>query len=211
MRRAATKGAQRFRRRAGYTLIEVLMAIGVLAAGSVAIMAMHQAATRGNMEARQMTTGNQLAQRWVERLRRDGLNWTRSSNQAFDPTLLAQTTYLQSVPGPGGAPSWFVPTPLATSGETANFDYYGNDLGGPTSGTPTYCTNVRLEWLYPGRALRADVRVWWVRRVAGSAPAPGVAALANCAPGVDPNALTNNPNVRMVYTSTVIRYIPTSS
>ena len=73
------------------------MAIGVLTAGAVGIMALVQASTRGNMEARQMTTGSQLASLWIGRLRRDALNWTRSSNVA-DPTLLNQTQYLQIVP-----------------------------------------------------------------------------------------------------------------
>lgn len=200
------------KRRAGYTMIEVMMAIGVLTAGSVAIMAMIGAATRGNMEARQMTTANVVAQQWVERLRRDGLNWTRSSNTA-DPTLLSTTTYLSNVAAPGSAPLWFVPTPPATSGETANFDFYGNDLASPEStGTPTYCTNVRLEWLYTGRVIRADVRVWWMRRAGGSGPVSGdAAALVGCAPGVDPNTLTGNRNVHMIYTSTIIRYTPRSS
>ncbi len=201
----------RHRRSAGYTMIEVLMAIGILTAGSVAIMAMLGAATRGNMEARQITTANQLAQQWVERLRRDGLNWTRGTNTA-DPTLLANTTYLSQVAAPGTVPLWFVPTPSATSGETANFDYYGNDLTSPESaGTPTYCTNVRLEWLYPGRVMRADVRVWFVRRVGASDTVPaGTAGLASCAPGMNPNTLTGNRQLRMIYTSTVIRYTPRS-
>lgn len=197
------------RARAGYTLIEVMMAVGVLTAGSVAIMAMHQAATRGNMEARQMTTANQAAQRWVERLRRDALNWTQSANVA-NPALLLRTTYLRNVPAPGTAPAWVVPVPDVTSGETANFDFYGNDIA--AGAAPYYCTNVRLAWVYPGQAMRADVRVWWVRRLAGASGAPaGTAALYNCAPGVDPGAITGNPNVRMIHTSTVIRFTPPPS
>lgn len=195
------------RARAAYTLIEVMMAIAVLSAGSVAIMAMLQAATRGNMEARQMTTANQIAQRWVERLRRDGLLWTQSSTIA-NPGLLTRTSYLRFVPAPGTAPAWFVPAPPAASGETANFDYYGRDLvaGG---GAAYYCTNVRLEWLFPGQAMRADVRVWWVRRFGSSEALPAnTAALADCAPGVDPNTLTGDRRLRMVHTSTVLRFTP---
>jgi hypothetical protein len=166
------------------------------------------AATRGNMEARQMTTANQVAQQWIERLRRDSLNWTQG-NIVANPVLLQRTTYLQNVAPQGTVPPWFVPTP-AIAGETANFDYYGNDLASPTSaGTPTYCTNVRLEWLYPGRVMRADVRVWWMRRLGGSGTAPaGAATLVNCAPGVNPNTLTGNPLLHMIYASTVIRFVP---
>lgn len=188
----------------GYTVVEVLMAIGVLTAGSVAIMAMLQAATRGNMEAREMTTANQLAQRWVERLRRDGLNWTRGSTTP-DVTLLTNTTYLGEVPAVGGTALWYVPEPPADSTDTANFDYYGDDL--VDGATPYYCTNVRLEWLYPGQAMRADVRVWWMRRGGGV----DSDQLVNCAAGTNPNTLTGDRRVRMVYTSTVIRFTPRPS
>jgi type IV pilus assembly protein PilV len=195
-----------WKRRAGYTLIESMMALGVLSAGSVAIMGMIQASTRGNLEARQMTTGNQVAQVWVERLRRDGLSWTTTplspSNAPQVAATVATTTYLRQVPAAGAAAPWFVPVPAAAGGETANFDFYGANLAG--GATPHYCTNVRLVWLFPGQAMRADVRVWWARRSSQSA----TAGLANCAPGVDPNTLTGNPDVRMVYTSTVIRYSP---
>lgn len=202
---------RRVKRRAGYTMIEVMMALGVLTAGSVAIMAMHQAATRGNLEARQITTANQIAQQWVERLRRDALNWTAASNgTAIDPTLLARTAYLNRVPAPGTVPSWFVPVAptgglASATGETPNFDFYGEDVAG--DGTPHYCTNLRLEWLFPGQAMRADVRVWWLRRTNGPRAATGP-DLTNCAPGINPDALTGNSDVRMVYTSTVIRYTP---
>lgn len=189
------------RRRSGYTLIEAMMAVAVLMAGSVAIMAMHQAATRGNMEARQISTGNQLAQRWVERLRRDSLNWTRSSDNALDPTLLVSTTYLRSVPAPTAPALWFIPAPPATSGEASQFDFWGNDLVTSSPERPAhYCANVRLEWIYPGQAMRADVRVWWPRR--------GNSSMLNCGGGANPNTLAANPNVQMVYTSTVLRYTP---
>lgn len=201
------KRSARRNRRAGYTIIEVMMAIGVLTAGAVGIMALIQASTRGNMEARQMSTGTMLASRWVERLRRDGLNWTRST-QVADPTLFNQTQYFDgNVPAAGTAPAWFVPVPDATSGETANFDYYGQDTTDPVQ--MRYCTNVRLEWLYLGNAVRADVRVWWLRNESGIGAADATRTqLAQCAPGVAPDALTNDFRVRMAYASTIIRYTP---
>lgn len=190
---------RRAKRRGGYTLIEVLMAMGVLAAGAVAIMAMITASTRGNMEAREITTGNQIAQRWIERLRRDSLNWTRGG-QGADPTLLASTTYLSEVTDPGDAALWTVPAVNGT--ETPWFDYYGRDTA--AAGSKYYCTNVRLEWVYPGQAIRADVRVWWRRSNQSDAPAQ----ILNCADGVDPEALTDDRWIRSVYTSTVLRFHP---
>ena len=189
--------------RAGYTLIEVMMALGVLTAGSVAIMGMLQASTRGNMEAREMTVGNQLAQLWIERLRRDGLNWTTAPVSAMNApqvaATVATTTYLREVPAAGAAAPWFVP--VAAGGETPNFDFYGADL--TTGATPHYCTNVRLEWLFPGQAMRADVRVWWARRSNDTATADFSGCQAD-----NLDTLTTSPDVRMVYASTVIRYAP---
>jgi type IV pilus assembly protein PilV len=193
-------------RRGGYTLIEVMMAIGVLTAGAVGVMALQQAATRGNLEARQMTTGTQVASVWVERLRRDALHWTVPAASA-NPLLLARTNYLRFVPNVGTAPAWFVPAPPATSSDSAFFDFYGVDTN--TAGQRSYCTNARLEWLYPGRVMRADVRVWWLRRESGAGTNPGRALLADCAVGTDPSTLTGNFGLRMVYLSTVIRYTPT--
>jgi hypothetical protein len=181
-----------------------MMALGVLTAGSVAIMGMLQASTRGNMEARQMTTGNQLAQVWIERLRRDGLSWTTTplspTNAPQVAATVATTTYLRQVPTAGAAEPWFVPVPT-TAGETANFDFYGADL--TEEATPHYCTNVRLGWVFPGQAMRADVRIWWARRSNGTA-----AANVNGCQAANLNTLTTNPDVRMVYASTVIRYSP---
>jgi len=192
---------------AGYTVIEVMMALGVLTAGAVGIMAMTQASTRGNMEAREMTMGTMLAQRWTERLRRDALNWT-AARRTIDPTILARTTYLRTVPGPGTAPAWFEPVPPAIGTETANFDFYGRDTN--VRAEMHYCTNIRLEWLYLGRSMRADVRVWWLRRQTGSSTDLSRAALGQCAPGVDPATLTNDWRVRMTYASTIIRWTPTA-
>lgn len=204
MRSFSRFSSRRRRSRAGYTMIEVMMAVGVLTVGSMGIMAMHQASTRGNQEARQMMVGTQLTQRWIERLRRDGLSWMDSA-QTADPTLLASTTYLRSVVAPGGAALWFIPVGGGAQ-ELPNFDYYGNDTA--VEADMRFCTNVRLEWVYPGRAMRADVRVWWLRRQSGSVQDPSRANFANCAPGQDPNALSGDYRLRMTHASTVIRYTP---
>ena len=93
--------------------------------------------------------------------------------------------------------------PVSDPPELTSFDYYGND----SATSMHYCTNVRLAWIYPGQAMRADVRVWWRRRAGASAPAAD-AQLSNCAAGMTPASLTADPRVRMVYTSTVLRYHP---
>lgn len=197
------------RRRAGYTLIEVMMAVAVMTAGAVGIMALHQATMRGNLDARQVATATQLASTWVERLQRDAQGWSqgaRTGTVALPPLMLAQTRYLNQVPGAGTVPLWFVPGP-STATESASFDHWGRDT--IVAAEMEYCTNVRLQWVYVGQAMRADVRVWWARR---GPSAVGGAALAGCAPGQNLEALTNRlGDVRFVYASTVIRWVPAPS
>lgn len=193
-------------RREGYTLIEVMMAVAVMTAGAIGIMALQQATIRGNLEARQVATATQLASTWIERLQRDAVGWSEAATPGtilVPPTMLTRTRYLQAVPASGTAPLWFIPGP-STALESSSFDHWGRDT--ITLGEMEYCTHVRLQWVYVGQAMRADVRVWWARR---NPAATSGAALAGCAPGLDPNTLTNRlRDVRFVYASTVIRWIP---
>ncbi|MDQ3031725.1 MAG: prepilin-type N-terminal cleavage/methylation domain-containing protein [Myxococcota bacterium] len=202
MRRHRRQG----RARAGYTLIEVMMAVAVMTAGAVGIMALHQATMRGNLDARQVATATHLASTWVERLQRDATGWSqaaRPGTTVVPPLMLANTRYLNLVPALGAAPTWLVPGP-STATESASFDHWGRDT--VIAGQMEYCTNVRLQWVYVGQAMRADVRVWWARH---NPSVVGGAGLANCGAGLDPNTLTNRlRDVRFVYASTVIRWVP---
>lgn len=197
---------RRRRARAGYTLIEVMMAVAVMTAGAVGIMALHQATMRGNLDARQVATATHLASTWVERLQRDAIGWSQGARPGTtvpNPLMLVNTRYLNQVPALGVAPTWFVPGP-STATESSSFDHWGRDT--IDAAQMEYCTNVRLQWVYVGQAMRADVRVWWARH---NPSAVGGAALASCAAGTDPNTLTNRlRDVRFVYASTVIRWVP---
>ncbi len=195
--------------KAGYTLVEVMMAMGIMAMGGVGIMGLHQASTKANNEARQISTANSVMRIWMERVKIDALGWTQSGASAAEADL-SRTTYL-SHQGEG----WFLPgytsdseqeeeeTPTDISTTTLvsfKFDHYGRDT--ETSNDVRFCTNMRSVWVIPGRALRVDMRIWWVRR--------GVNAsnYANCLPTSDPDTLTNDPNLHMVFTSTVVRPSP---
>lgn len=197
---------RRCEKRRGYTLIEVMMSLSVLTAGALGLVAMQTATTRGNMEARQMATATMAAQRWVERLRRDALNWTQRSMVA-NAANLANTDYLQNVTPAGNAPAWVAPAPPAGSADSFAFDYYGRDTA--VVGEMVFCTNIRLEWVFPGRIMRADVRVWWPRAGGGyDATLTDGANLVGCAAGRNPESLNDDRRVRMVYTSTVLRFNP---
>ncbi|AKF03263.1 type IV pilus modification PilV family protein [Sandaracinus amylolyticus] len=199
MRHRATRRA----RRAGYTLIEVMMALGVLTAGAVGVLGLQQAVMRGNLEARQIATATHIASTWIERLQRDAIGWSRGGpGVVFSATDLVHTRYLNRVPAVGDAPVWFEPVMAAPATERATFDHFGRETA--VAADMRFCTNVRLQWVYEGDAMRADVRVWWPRRTASAQ----TAALQGCSAPDLQTLGTRTRDVGFVYASTVIRWTP---
>ena len=190
----------RRRRRAGYTLVEVMMAIAILTASGVAIIAMQEAVIHGNIEARQLGTATSVARSSAELLRLDALNWTAPS---VGSTTFNATRFLRGVPTAATA----IPTPWAQFGvETAapeRFrDYYGNPTA--VAADMVYCVQSRFAWIFPGTLLRADLRVWWTR--AGTDV--NHAAYAGCPNITDLDARTRLTDLHFVQTSTELRYTP---
>jgi type IV pilus assembly protein PilV len=162
---APHKGEGRERSRSqGFTLIEVMVAVGLMTVGALSIMAMQQAATRGNLEARQIGSAAEVTNRWIERLRRDALMWT-AQGTASQSTYLAAlgtsgtTGFLRPDPDNGAADA---STPKDATFISPGFDYYGLPTLVPAE--MTYCSFVRLTWVRTGATMRADVLTWWPRR-----------------------------------------------
>jgi len=195
-------------RRGGFTLIEVMVAISIMTVGAMGIMALQQAATRGNIEAREMTMATQLTRQWIERVRTDGLRW----NGTDLPTALNTTDYLKLLPNAGGTTDWFTPTPPAGSGDSYAFDYFGRDT--TTAGQRHYCTHLRLTWLVTGDTARIEARTFWHRRSNGTSSTIGDARLfPDCGAGGGEGGVTAElaaaiPRIRAVNVATIIRWQP---
>jgi len=189
----------------GYTLIEVMMAIAVMTIGAVGIMALTQASTRGNLEARQITTATQIANLWVERIKRDSLNWNVGGSTAAAADL-TRTRYLGAVPAPAATPAWGTPTGVPI-GESFAFDFTGRDTA--AAAEQEYCVNTRMQWVFPGQAIRADVRVWWHRRGVGDPNSADGRIYRSPICGIGSEAaITGDNRLRSVYASTVVRWVP---
>lgn len=162
--------------RAGYTLVEVMVALSMLAIGITGILSLENAALLSNRRAQEMTIATNIARRWQERLRRDAMQWNSPSQRRPLSDLATDTRYLCELVGcvgggsaGGGANRWFVPRAFGSGAtlESAAFDAFGNDV--PVGNARTrYCAHVRLNWLLPQSAIRqgiirAEVRVWWYR------------------------------------------------
>jgi len=147
-------------------LIEVMVSLGIMTVGAMAMVALQQHTTRSNAHARELSTAMQIAQLWVERLKEDGARWTTIGylnvpGQPNDAVVLGTTAFLKQVTTAGFPPPF--QTIAGTSPAVSNaFDFLGNDIA---SNDPSvyYCASFRPAWVYYGRALRVDVRVWWAR------------------------------------------------
>jgi prepilin-type N-terminal cleavage/methylation domain-containing protein len=197
------------RRRQAFTLIEVMVSIGVMTIAALAIFAMQQQLLRANAHARQLTVATQIAQNWIERLKLDALRW----NRAEDP---AGTTYLKNISAPNTIVGFFtIPLDKAVRGGTTrivsnSFNWFGDDLD-TTNGAPAglvYCASHRLNWVFENkRVIRADVRVWWARDGMGTDISKDFPVCADDDAALNPGG-DHFERYHMVYLSTVLRASP---
>ncbi len=198
------------KRERGFTLVEVMIAIGIMTVGSLGILSMHHAVTRANREAREMNTAIAITETWLERAERDALLWTA---QGFNTVELQGTDYLKELAGVATQSAWFKPLPADQTRESWAFDYFGIDT---TDDDETkFCVNMRLTWLRQGSSARVDVRTFWLREghtvdtpastdwVSGTS-FRGAACDAATADGWD---LGVAPNVNTIFASTVVTWL----
>jgi len=159
---------RRQRRWAGYTVVEVLMALSILAVGATGVIAMQKATLVGNTQARDLATANAIAQSWLERLQVDGMGWT--IDETGNDTILG-TTWLRVVgldyPAIAGQEdAWVRPANVGAGPSilTAAADVRGLDTVTPPE--TGFCTHIKVTQVMPN-LVRAEVRVFWLRRGGG--------------------------------------------
>ncbi|HEY3815676.1 MAG TPA: prepilin-type N-terminal cleavage/methylation domain-containing protein [Polyangiaceae bacterium] len=226
--------SRRRRHAAGYTAVEVLMAMTVMVIGAAAVMSMQKAAVTGNLDARKTDMANNIARLWVERLQRDAMQWTCPSAACPTTNNMCATgaaTGAQLICG-NVTGLWFLP--VAYLGKTTpesmspGFDILGRDLPAaelvPSSASgwagAQFCANVRLTWLVPPvpnpagttepGLIRADVRVLWPRGIMGGSPAAGFCTAATAALA-DPEQSApagQTPFFHTIYMTTTLKESP---
>jgi type IV pilus assembly protein PilV len=158
--------------RRAYTMIEVMIALGVLALGATGVIAMQTVTLIGNQRAKAEATATMIAQTWVERLRADAVVWN-NPNGVSD---LNETRWLQYA---NANPTWFAPdasrggiAPYGSAmADTQGQDIYAAEIGNPpgSAATQAFCTLLRLYPLTTGPAgtpvtyIRAEVQVYWAK------------------------------------------------
>jgi hypothetical protein len=146
------------RQSAGYTAIEVLMSMSVLAVGVIGIFSMEKVTVSSNVHAKNLSIATHIAQSWLGTLEAEAMRWDASTD-----ALALRTTWLGS--GPANS-DWFRPTFSGTAGYGPDFD----ELGNPVAQNGRFCADLRVSALNGAAAAaegsgmrRVEVRVYWLR------------------------------------------------
>jgi prepilin-type N-terminal cleavage/methylation domain-containing protein len=185
----------------GYTAIEVLMAMTVMAIGGAAVITMQKTSVTGNLDARKADVANAIARTWVERLQRDAMAWTLPGPDGIGNNIANARLINEGIAGVGANGQWFLPdAEMGAVPETISpgFDILGRDLPQALLGTADFCVHVRLTYLSQAPStqdlIRADVRVVWPIGIVNSDPTFCITTSAKLAdPNTDP-AATRDPN-----------------
>jgi prepilin-type N-terminal cleavage/methylation domain-containing protein len=190
----------------GYTAIEVLLSLTILAIGASGVISMQRGAIQGNVDARRLDMASAITRQWTERLRRDAMAWTLPNASNPLTNNIANAKLLQASHINDG--KWHRPDQLlGSTGESPAFDLLGRDVpASQIAADGLFCTNVRLTWLVTNELLRAEVRVFWPRNLSAKADADYCAddpPITN-----DPPAAADIEKYHFVYTVTSIRRNP---
>lgn len=150
----------------GYTLVEVAVALAILAVGAAGVIAMQKATGIGNVNARNIATANRIAAKWAERLQADSLQWNEIAGYS-NSHWLSQATLPPA--------NWIIPAEVVNRA-SPDADVLGADIYQGDPSASAFCTHLRLLVL-PGSAahlttpaqppmvpaVRAEIRVFWRR------------------------------------------------
>jgi type IV pilus assembly protein PilV len=186
---------RRTSKNAGYTMIEVMAALGILAVGATGVIALQKATYLSQVHARNLVVANAIAATWAERVRVDALQWNAPKDQ---PSDLGQTDWLWSYETQLNP--MIMPDEVPTLGSPIA-DAIGRDAYTVEQPVPAFCTQLRVHRYVDGQGitvwddlLRVEIRVFWDR---GGNP-------VNCS--IDPITINNSPDrYGAVYLTTAVR------
>lgn len=152
------------KRRGGYTVVELMMAIAVMTVGLGGIIAMQKVTVASNMNAKNVSIATHIGQSLLDELATEARKWTQADT-------FNNTTWLQNVGVQGSTPLWFAPQYDAQRQLGQGYDALGNAVADEDLETAAhFCAHVRLSWLNSQTAgklgsglVRAEVRVYWRR------------------------------------------------
>jgi prepilin-type N-terminal cleavage/methylation domain-containing protein len=154
------------RGRRGYTVVEVLMSLAVLAVGVAGVIAMQGVTAASNRHAKNLSIATHIGQAWLEMLSTESSLWAENGS-------LARTIWLAQ--GNGQA-TWFRPNYSAALNFGPGFDALGNPVSNVEQATKAeFCVDLRMTQMRPADGgsglIRVEARVIWRREDALVLPA----------------------------------------
>lgn len=191
----------------GYTSVEVLIAMTLLAIGAAGVIGMQRVTIQGSEDARRFDMATNIANEWLSRLQKDASFWrTQPDLTLADDKGFNTTVWLKNIDACAGLFCTIpMPTGPGVEGLSPAFDVFGRDV---VAGQAYYCVQYRLTWiaspgvapynrpLKPSAIMRADVRVWWNRLEKDP--------IGNCGTP-PPEAIPATAPYHVVYASTALR------
>ena len=162
--------------RAGYTMVEVMMGLSILAIGSVSILSLQKFAAMGTMSSRHITNASAISGGVLEAMNAESYSWvdngvpTAAERNAMPWLGAALAAADGQIEG-----AWARPTTTVPASTLNAFTLEGVAQDSDTLlPTTAYCTHVRATWLGrqnpsgPGaaddaQAVRLDVRTFWAK------------------------------------------------
>ncbi|WP_437679849.1 type IV pilus modification PilV family protein [Sorangium sp. So ce131] len=148
----------------GYTLIEVMAALGVLALGATGVVALQKATLISNTNARNIAVANNIAMTWAERLRADALQW---NDPGGIPDLASTDWVVTASTQP--FPVKVAPTEILGLG-APSADVIGADIFDGDTAAAAFCTHLRFRQFTDAGGgplwrslIRVEIRVFWER------------------------------------------------
>ena len=155
------------KKKRGFTLVEMMVALVILAIGLMAITAMQISSIAANTVSQDISHAYAMTGTTLELSRVDSLMWTNS-------ITLSSTRMLKEAPSPavaGGTSGWkTLPDGLITpvmSGAKVDRNMIKPPDGGWRLAS-RYCIYYRVTWVYPNETLRVEARVAWLKEAAAA-------------------------------------------
>jgi type IV pilus assembly protein PilV len=193
-----------------YTVVELLMALSVLAIGVTGVIAMQRVTVATSRHAKNLAIATRVAEAWADQLTADGALWF--TDQAGANTR--PTTQWLSLADPTQTVEWFIPAYSPQRAFGTAFSGLGNPVDASLNpGVPAFCAHLRFAFLHSetlptagNGVIRAQIRVFWLRE---DATAPlAVSNMKNLCTVDDATFATNVSAFHVVYLTTAIRQTP---
>lgn len=145
------------RRQFGYTTIEVVMALAILAIGAAGAISFQKIALLGNLEARAQDGARVVSATWTSRLEADSLVWTDEAGLVNIGATHWLTASVEKAPFSLPSASEWILAPEATGFGAPTAGIHGEDIYALDAAERVFfCTHLRLSRVIDEQAMGAN-------------------------------------------------------